>query len=137
MDRIVRLLLAYGRPVVDHFVPDDLLAATWLIRMNQNTFTIVWGVLVAATLLVYALAETADLGPFAIVGVILIAMIKVRCVFLYFMELKSGAMPWRAVAEVWILLVTLILAGMYLLTPIPTAVSESQSLSTTSEMNTP
>ncbi len=90
--------------------------------MNQNTFTIVWGVLVAATLLVYVLAEAADLGSFAIVGVILIAMIKVRCVFLYFMELKLGAMPWRVVAEGWILLVAIILIGMYLLTPEATSI---------------
>lgn len=77
--------------------------------------TAAWAVLVAATLVLYALAEGADAGRAAIVAVILIAAYKVRLVFLHFMELKSGAMPWRAVAEGWVAGVAAILVTGYLL----------------------
>lgn len=83
----------------------------------KHPMTLTWLVLVAATLVLYALAEQVAVSRGAIACVILIAAFKVRLVFLQFMELKSGAMPWRLVAEVWIVVVTAILLGVYLVTP--------------------
>ena len=83
----------------------------------RHPMTLAWAVLVAATLTVYALAESSAIGRAATVGIVLIAAFKIRLVFLWFMELRSGAMPWRAVAEGWILLVTAIIVAGVLLTP--------------------
>lgn len=83
----------------------------------RHPMTLAWAVLVAATLAVYGLAESSAIGRAATVGIVLIAAFKIRLVFLWFMELRSGAMPWRAVAEGWILLVTAIIVAGVLLTP--------------------
>jgi cytochrome bd-type quinol oxidase subunit 2 len=85
----------------------------------KHPMTLTWLVLVGATLALYALAEQTAVSRSAIAVVILIAAFKVRLVFLQFRELKSGAMPWRLVAEVWIGVVTAILLGACLATPSP------------------
>ncbi len=76
-----------------------------------------WLTLMVATLAVFALAENAAPARAATVGVLLIAAFKIRLVFLHFMELATGAMPWRAILEVWVAVVTAIIVGTYLLTP--------------------
>ncbi len=76
-----------------------------------------WLALVAATLVVFALAENDAPARLATIAIVLIASFKVRLVFLYFMELASGAMPWRLVAEIWMLVVTAIIVGSYVMTP--------------------
>lgn len=83
----------------------------------RQPVTIVWALLVAATLTVYALAESAAGGRYATLAIVFIAAFKIRLVFHWFMELRSGAMPWRLVADCWIGLVTLIIAAGVLLTP--------------------
>ncbi|MGE0487101.1 MAG: cytochrome C oxidase subunit IV family protein [Gammaproteobacteria bacterium] len=83
----------------------------------RQPVTVVWALLVAATLTVYTLAESAAGGRFATVAIVLIAAFKIRLVFQWFMELRSGAMPWRLVADCWIGVVTLIIAGGVLLAP--------------------
>lgn len=83
----------------------------------HSSMTRAWAVLVVATLLSVGLAESGAAGRTATVAVMLIAAFKVRLVFLHFMELDSGAMPWRAVLEVWVAAVTLLILGTYLLTP--------------------
>lgn len=81
-----------------------------------------WLALVAATLTVFALVENDAPARAATIAIILIAAFKVRLVFLHFMELSSGAMPWRLVAEVWIAVVTAVILGAYLLTPLQVGV---------------
>jgi heme/copper-type cytochrome/quinol oxidase subunit 4 len=77
-----------------------------------------WLVLITATLLVFALAENDAPARIATVTIVLIAAFKLRLVFLYFMELASGVMPWRMFAEVWMLVVTSVIVGLYLLSPL-------------------
>ena len=77
-----------------------------------------WLVLVAATALVFTLAENNAPARIATITIMLIAAFKLRLVFLYFMELASGVMPWRLFAEVWMLVVTSIIVGFYLLSPL-------------------
>lgn len=74
-----------------------------------------WVLLVAATLTVAALVENDAPARGATIAIILIAAFKVRLVFLYFMELSSGAMPWRGVAETWVTVVTAVILGGYLI----------------------
>lgn len=76
-----------------------------------------WVVLMVATLAVFALAENDAPARTATIGVLLIAAFKIRLVFLHFMELAGGAMPWRAILEVWVAVVTALIVGTYLLTP--------------------
>jgi len=76
-----------------------------------------WLVLVAATLVVFALAEHTTSARMITVAIMLIATFKVRLVFLYFMELESGVLPWRLVATAWMVIVTGIIVGLYLLAP--------------------
>ena len=76
-----------------------------------------WLVLVAATLLVFALTENDAPARIATIAIMLIATFKIRLVFLYFMELAGGAKPWRMFAEVWMLGVTGIVVGVYMISP--------------------
>lgn len=76
-----------------------------------------WAVLVVATLVVFAIAENDAPARAATLAILLIAACKIRLVFLHFMELAAGAMPWRAILEVWVAVVTAIIVGAYLLTP--------------------
>jgi len=87
--------------------------------LSRHPMTLAWLALVAATLTVFALAEGVGGGRFASIGIVLIAAFKVRLVFLWFMELRSGAMPWRRVTETWVAAVTLILIAGVLLTGAP------------------
>ena len=61
-----------------------------------HPMTLAWLTLLAATAVSFALAESAGAARLASAAVVLIAGFKVRLVFLYFMELGGGAMPWRA-----------------------------------------
>ena len=81
------------------------------------TVTRAWLALVLATLVVFALIENDAPARMATSAIVLIAAFKVRLVFLYFMELAGGAMPWRLVAKVWVAAVTCLILGIYLITP--------------------
>lgn len=85
--------------------------------LARLAFTRAWGVLFVATLVVFAIAENDAPARAATLAILLIAACKIRLVFLHFMELAAGAMPWRAILEVWVAVVTAIIVGAYLLTP--------------------
>lgn len=86
--------------------------------LARLTVTRAWAVLALATLVVFALAENDAPARAATLATLLIAAFKIRLVFLHFMELAAGAMPWRAILEVWVAVVTAIIVGAYLLTPV-------------------
>lgn len=83
----------------------------WLPKTN------VWIILILATLMSLTLAESALTGRVATTAVILIAAFKVRLVLIHFMELESNVQPWRALLELWIGLVSIIILTGYWLTP--------------------
>jgi heme/copper-type cytochrome/quinol oxidase subunit 4 len=59
--------------------------------------------------------ETLTSGRIAATTVIVIAAIKIRLVFIEFMELTNKTQPWRTFFEIWMALVTAtILAGYWL-----------------------
>lgn len=59
--------------------------------------------------------ETLTSGRIVATTVIVIAAIKIRLVFIEFMELTNKTQPWRTLFEIWTALVTTtILAGYWL-----------------------
>lgn len=78
--------------------------------------TWVWAALVLATLLSWGIGHGA--GPVrhpvqVTAAVLLIAWVKVRFVFLDFMELRRAPLPLRLAAEVWALIVCGTVAVLY------------------------
>ena len=73
-----------------------------------------WLVLIAATLLSYALGVEHGVGSTVVVVVFGIAAIKVRLIGLDFMELRSAQMPLRVAFERYCLALWAVLSGLYL-----------------------
>ena len=73
-----------------------------------------WLVLIAATLLSYALGAEHGVGSTVVVVVFGIAAIKVRLIGLDFMELRSAPIPLRAAFEGYCLALWGVLSGLYL-----------------------
>jgi parvulin-like peptidyl-prolyl isomerase len=76
--------------------------------------TVVWLVLVLATLISWAVGAEHRTGSGVAVLVLAIAMIKVRFVGLDFMELRNAPQLLRTMFEVYCVALFLVLAGMYL-----------------------
>ncbi|RJF89386.1 hypothetical protein D3874_22415 [Oleomonas cavernae] len=75
----------------------------------------IWAILLGATLSSWLVAE--DMGslaaPYAATAVVLIAALKIRLVFVHFMELGRRVLPWRIVFEAWIGVVTTLILAAY------------------------
>jgi heme/copper-type cytochrome/quinol oxidase subunit 4 len=90
----------------------------WLFKSNA---TPVWALLFSATCMSWALGSYDvvrsgfSLG-LASIAVILIAMVKIRFVLIYFMELKRAPWIWRAIFEAWVSFVSIALVTTYLIT---------------------
>ena len=89
-----------------------------MTALLRHPMTKVWLLLTTATLVLFSLFENEHAVRVMTSMTILIAGFKVRLVFLHFMELDSGAMPWRAIAEVWLAAVTAMMLFSYLQTPL-------------------
>lgn len=75
--------------------------------------TIIWLLLIAATLTTWTLGDQGAAGP-KVAGVLLaIAFLKGRAVALDFMALKHAPMIWRLLVEGWLLLVCAVIAIAY------------------------
>lgn len=83
----------------------------------REPVTLVWLLLIRATALLFLLAESRHAAPAMTAAMSTIAAFKVRLVFLHFMQLASGVMPWRALAEAWVLVVTALIPALYFATP--------------------
>jgi hypothetical protein len=73
-----------------------------------------WLVLIAATLLSYALGAEHDPGSVTVVAVLGIAAFKIRLVGLDFMELRSAPIPLRVAFEGYCVVLWGVLSGLYL-----------------------
>ena len=74
----------------------------------RHKITFVWLVLILATALSWQLGHGVGFGdryPYATVAIVIIAFIKVRLVFLDFMELRHAPLPLRLAFESWALVV--------------------------------
>ena len=69
-----------------------------------DRITLIWFLLIAATALSWEFGHGLGFGDryhYATVAVIVIAFIKVRYVFLDFMELRTAPLPLRLMLEAW------------------------------------
>lgn len=76
--------------------------------------TVVWAILVVATLVSWAVGSEHGPGSAVALLVLGVAMIKVRFVGLDFMELRRAPSLLRAVFESYCMALWCVLAGMYL-----------------------
>jgi hypothetical protein len=72
-----------------------------------------WLVLIAATLLAYALGAEHGVGSLTVVAVLGIAAIKIRLVGLDFMELRSAPILLRAAFEGYCVVLWAVLSALY------------------------
>lgn len=73
-----------------------------------------WLILVAATLVSWAVGADHGTGSMVAIVVLAIAAIKVRLVGLDFMELRHAPIPLRVLFEVYCFAVWAVLSGLYL-----------------------
>lgn len=76
-------------------------------------YTVVWLVLVVATLASWAMGADHGVGSLVAVVVLGVAVIKIRFVGLDFMELRHAPVVLRGVFEAYCIVLWCILAGMY------------------------
>jgi hypothetical protein len=76
--------------------------------------TVVWVVLVVATLVSWALGSEHGTGSAIAVVVLAVALFKVRFVGLDFMELRQAPLLLRGMFECYCVVLWCVLAGMYL-----------------------
>lgn len=86
--------------------------------LHARSTVLVWLTLVCATAASWWLVEHHLVKPrVATTAVLVIAAFKARLVFLNFMELAAAPWAWRAVLEVWVVLVAVtIIAGYWFAT---------------------
>lgn len=72
-----------------------------------------WLVLVAATLLGYSLRAEGHVGFGVGLATLAITYYKGRLVILDFMELRHAPRLWRALIEVWLLLVCVLILAVF------------------------
>lgn len=70
---------------------------------------LIWAVLVAASVLGFALAEGLARPRIAATLAALLAAVKINLVMVHYMDLRWTHLPLRAVLAVWLAVVTLIL----------------------------
>ena len=87
-----------------------------MLSLLRRKITFVWLVLILATALSWQLGHGFGFGDrytYATVAIIIIAFIKVRLVFLDFMELRYAPLPLRLAFESWTLVVGGTIIGCY------------------------
>jgi heme/copper-type cytochrome/quinol oxidase subunit 4 len=88
------------------------------MSVMRERATAVWALLMVATCIsTWLLSKDAVSPTVAIVGIFLIAAVKVRFVMLDFMELRHAPLPVRFAFEGWIVLVTCLILGFWFATP--------------------
>lgn len=85
-----------------------------LFTLLRARSSLVWIVLVTATLASWALGSHHRIGSEVGVVVLAIALVKVRFVGLDFMELRDAPLVLRGLFEAYCVALWCILAGMYL-----------------------
>ena len=72
-----------------------------MIIPRRPRLALIWLLLVAATLLSWALGRSGFVGEAEAAAVLAIALIKVRFVVMEFMELRMAPWPFRLVFDIW------------------------------------
>lgn len=85
------------------------------MTLTRNPITIVWAILMMATIVsTWLLSKDAFSPLVATIGIYLIAAYKIRLVILQFMEVKHAPRPWRIYFEAWTIAVTAMILAFYL-----------------------
>lgn len=85
-----------------------------VLRLLRNRAGLSWVILIAATIVSWAIGAEHGTGSLLAVVVMAIAAIKVRLVGLDFMELRQAPIPLRAVFECYCVGMWALLSGLYL-----------------------
>ncbi|MCV7150806.1 cytochrome C oxidase subunit IV family protein [Mycolicibacterium pyrenivorans] len=85
-----------------------------ITNLLRTRATVTWLLLVAATVLSWAIGAEHGTGSMVAVVVLAIAAIKVRYVGLDFMELRHAPIPLRAAFECYCVGMWALLSGLYL-----------------------
>ncbi len=85
-----------------------------MTHLSSRGAVLVWLFLVGATLASAWLAEHhAFAGHFTAVFVMLVAFCKGRAILLYFMAMRGAPRAWRIAFEVWAVVATVSVAGLW------------------------
>jgi hypothetical protein len=82
----------------------------------QTRVTLVWLLLVGATVLSWEMGHGAGFHElrYASVAIIIVAFIKVRFVIMEFMEIRTAPLFMRVIAQVWLVAICATLITLYL-----------------------
>jgi heme/copper-type cytochrome/quinol oxidase subunit 4 len=84
----------------------------------RERVTMVWlGLLVLTCVTTWVLSKDLFSPAVAVVGIFLIAALKVRYVMLDFMELRHAPLPVRVAFEAWPAVVAVMILGFWFATP--------------------
>lgn len=84
------------------------------LKLLSNRAGVTWLILVAATIVSWAVGAEHGTGSMVGVLVLAIAAVKVRLVGLDFMELRHAPIPLRAAFELYCVGMWALLSGLYL-----------------------
>lgn len=86
-----------------------------LVQLARDRFTVVWGVLVAATLMSWYLGTDHGFSSHVAVTtlVLVVALAKARLVGRYFMDLRQAPARLRGLFDVYCVAVCGVLLGIY------------------------
>ena len=84
-----------------------------MMRTTSRGLTLVWMVLVVATVLAGWLAQTHRGIHWAALLIVLIASAKIHLIMNHFMELRSAPVGWRIAMSAWLLVVTCVVTSGY------------------------
>jgi caa(3)-type oxidase subunit IV len=85
-----------------------------VLQLVRNRAGVSWLVLVAATVVSWAVGAEHGTGSVVAIVVLAIAAIKVRLVGLDFMELRHAPIPLRVIFEAYCFVMWAVLSGLYL-----------------------
>lgn len=87
-----------------------------MTSLSRTRITVVWAVLILATGLSWQFGHGLGFGEdfhFATAAILVITFVKIRFVFLDFMELRLAPLPLRLLYEVWAIVACAILLVLY------------------------
>lgn len=85
-----------------------------VLQLVRNRAGVSWLLLVAATVISWAVGAEHGTGSMVVLVVLAIAALKVRLVGLDFMELRHAPIPLRAAFEFYCFAIWAVLSGLYL-----------------------
>jgi heme/copper-type cytochrome/quinol oxidase subunit 4 len=87
------------------------------MTLSSSTVTKVWLALVVVTVTTtWVLSENGIPAELAVIAIMLLAAVKVGLIMWHFMDLREAPVAWQAAFGTWIVVVTGIVLGFYVVT---------------------